>query len=77
MDTVATICGLLGDAGRERYGMEAVSQLDHALQCAQLAEQEGQAQALIAAALMHDIGHLVGAGDEQDCKILGEMGINR
>jgi phosphonate degradation associated HDIG domain protein len=72
MDTVATICGLLTDAGRERYGMEAVSQLDHALQCALLAEQGGHAPALVAAALLHDIGHLVGAGDEG----LAEKGVD-
>ncbi len=72
MDTLDTLCGLLNQAGRERYGMEAVSQLEHALQCARLAELEGRAPALIAAALLHDIGHLVGAGDEG----LAEQGVD-
>jgi phosphonate degradation associated HDIG domain protein len=39
------------------YG-EGVSQLEHALQCAVLAEAEGAAPSLIAAALLHDVGHL-------------------
>jgi phosphonate degradation associated HDIG domain protein len=41
------------------YGGEAVTQLAHALQSAALAEAEGTGDALIAAALLHDIGHLV------------------
>src|SRR5690606_20480083 len=50
---------LLRERGAGRYGNEAVSQLDHALQCAQLAEEAGEAPATIAAALLHDLGHLV------------------
>jgi [1-hydroxy-2-(trimethylamino)ethyl]phosphonate dioxygenase len=49
---------LLETQGRAQYGMEAVSQLQHALQCARLAEQAGAGEALILAALFHDIGHL-------------------
>lgn len=43
--------------GGDFYG-ENVTQLEHALQCAFLAEQEGAGEALIAAALLHDYGHL-------------------
>jgi len=39
------------------YG-EGVSQLEHALQCAVLAEAEGASSSLIVAALLHDVGHL-------------------
>jgi phosphonate degradation associated HDIG domain protein len=42
-----------------RYGSELVSQLEHALQCAQLALAEGAETELVAAAFLHDIGHLV------------------
>ncbi len=35
------------------------SQRQHALQCATLAEQSGAAPALVVAALLHDIGHLI------------------
>src|SRR6516225_6317978 len=38
---------------------EPVSQTEHALQTAWAAEQAGAASALIAAALLHDIGHLL------------------
>lgn len=41
------------------YGGESVTQLAHALQCAALAEADGANEALVAAALLHDVGHLV------------------
>lgn len=50
---------ILCTAGAEQYGLESVSQLTHALQCASLAESDDASPALIAAALLHDIGHLV------------------
>ena len=55
---VEEIIALYEDRGREHYG-EDVSQLDHALQCAALAQADGASDALVAAALLHDIGHLV------------------
>ncbi len=45
--------------GAVQYGAEAVTQQQHALQCAYLAEQAGARPELIAAALLHDLGHLV------------------
>lgn len=44
--------------GLEPYG-EAVSQIDHALQCAALAQKEHASDAMIVAALFHDVGHLL------------------
>jgi phosphonate degradation associated HDIG domain protein len=38
---------------------EAVTELDHALQTAALARDEGAPDHLVAAALLHDVGHLV------------------
>jgi len=46
-------------AGEDLYGDECISQLEHAKQCAMHAELNGSTPALIAAALLHDIGHLV------------------
>ncbi len=43
--------------GNEKYD-EDITQLAHALQCAALADHEGSSEELIAAALLHDIGHL-------------------
>jgi phosphonate degradation associated HDIG domain protein len=44
--------------GDKKYG-EFVTQRQHALQCAMLASQEGSSSALIAASLLHDIGHML------------------
>ena len=41
------------------YAGETVTQLQHALQSAQLAEQSGADATLIVAALLHDLGHMV------------------
>ena len=46
------------DLGRRPY-TEVVSQLEHALQCAWLAERESGDGDLIAAAFLHDIGHMM------------------
>jgi phosphonate degradation associated HDIG domain protein len=44
--------------GAEHYD-EALSQTEHALQCAALARAEGAEDPLVAAALLHDVGHLL------------------
>lgn len=41
------------------YFGEAITQLEHGLQCAYFAEAGGAAETVIIAALLHDIGHLV------------------
>ncbi len=59
-DIVSYIMNLLQTKGADiQYGNEAVTQLEHALQCADLAEQHQLPNATIAAALLHDIGHLL------------------
>ncbi|NJM98281.1 MAG: HD domain-containing protein [Phormidesmis sp. RL_2_1] len=45
--------------GHEQYGREAVTQLQHALQCATYAESAGESSTLVAACLLHDVGHLL------------------
>ena len=45
--------------GNDDYGTDPVRQLEHALQCAALAEAEGAEARLMTAALLHDIGHLI------------------
>lgn len=59
MLTLPTIENLFAHHGAAYYGGEAISQTEHALQCAQLAEQAGEPEAVIVAALLHDIGHLM------------------
>jgi phosphonate degradation associated HDIG domain protein len=50
---------LFADHGAAAYHGEEVSQLEHALQAAHLAEHDGQPATVIAAALLHDVGHLL------------------
>jgi len=58
-DPIAALLALVAsDAAEEMYD-EAVSQRDHALQCADLAIADGVPDALVAAALFHDVGHLL------------------
>lgn len=47
------------ERGGGAYFGEAVSQLEHALQAAWFATRANSAPALVAAALLHDIGHLL------------------
>jgi len=44
--------------GSEKYD-ENISQTEHALQCALLAQQAHATDELVAAALLHDVGHLL------------------
>lgn len=55
------ILRLLKEQGSQQYGLEAVSQLEHALQCAHLAEVAGESADMVIACLLHDLGHLIAA----------------
>ena len=56
IEALFALHGALPCAGRLR---EPVSALEHALQCAQQAEWAQASHSLIAAALLHDIGHFI------------------
>ena len=56
---VTEILSLFQTKGDRAYEGEGVSQLEHALQSAHLAEHDGAAPELVCAALLHDIGHLI------------------
>jgi [1-hydroxy-2-(trimethylamino)ethyl]phosphonate dioxygenase len=56
---VDTLLRNLAERGAAWYGSEPVSVLQHSLQCALLAEQENAPPTLIAAALLHDYGHVL------------------
>ncbi|MFM8284343.1 MAG: phosphonate degradation HD-domain oxygenase [Planctomycetaceae bacterium] len=58
-DPLAAIGDLFDRHGASGYGGEAVTQLEHALQTATLAANAGVADSLVAAALLHDLGHLL------------------
>jgi predicted HD phosphohydrolase len=59
--SIPEITALLLRRGQAQYGDEAINQLQHALQCAHLAEQAGEDSEGISAALLHDLGHLIAA----------------
>jgi phosphonate degradation associated HDIG domain protein len=50
---------IYADRAERRYGLSDVNQLQHALQAAHLAQKAGHPDSLVAAALLHDIGHMV------------------
>ena len=75
---VADVLALFEQWGTETYD-EDVSQLDHALQTAALARADDADDALVAAALLHDVGHLLelrdgGVADGQTDVDLGHEG---
>ncbi|HTB54342.1 MAG TPA: HD domain-containing protein, partial [Trebonia sp.] len=59
---VDEIAELFGSAAAEDYLGEPVTVLAHLLQAGALAEAAGASPTLVAAALLHDVGHLPGVG---------------
>ncbi len=59
IEVIEQIQRLFAERGDSAYGGEAVSQREHALQAAHFARQSGATAALITAALLHDVGHLL------------------
>ena len=58
-DPTDTLFAYFDRRGADGYSGEAVTQEAHALQCAALAEAAGAGEALVVAALLHDLGHLI------------------
>jgi phosphonate degradation associated HDIG domain protein len=71
-EILAEMTRLFEQNGAGMYAGESVTQLEHALQAAHFAEQAAEPDAVIAAALLHDIGHLLHEFEE-DC---AEQGID-
>ena len=57
--SIADIEHLFDQHGHIQYSGEPVTQLEHALQAAHMAEREGAGDALVVAALLHDLGHML------------------
>jgi phosphonate degradation associated HDIG domain protein len=65
MSPVEYVFDVFRKSGADLYLGEEVTQLQHALQAAHLAVRDGASEPRIAAALLHDIGHLMqGAGED-------------
>lgn len=58
MNIIDEIIDLLNKHGGSLYFGEQVTETEHALQCAHLAQQSGASNEVVAGALLHDIGHL-------------------
>ena len=63
--TVDEIFSYYEKYGDHEYG-EEVTQLEHMIQSAQLAEQEGYDEEVILPAFLHDVGHLVADGENAE-----------
>jgi [1-hydroxy-2-(trimethylamino)ethyl]phosphonate dioxygenase len=63
MSVLDDIADLFARYGGESYG-EGVTQLEHALQTAALAAVAGADDALVVAALLHDVGHFLQPTDD-------------
>jgi len=57
--SIFRIAALYAAKGGRMYSGEPVTQLEHAPQTAWLAERAGASDAVVAASLLHDIGHVV------------------
>lgn len=70
-DRIGRLIDLLEASAGAGYIGESVSQLDHALQAAQLAEAAGAPEHELLAALLHDVGHLC----DPDAGRMGGIGV--
>jgi [1-hydroxy-2-(trimethylamino)ethyl]phosphonate dioxygenase len=57
-EVVRWILELFRERGEQHYG-EQITQREHALQTALLAQRAGESSALVVACLLHDLGHLL------------------
>ncbi len=64
IDSVDELFGLLATGGGAAYFGEPVTVLEHSLQAAWFLQRQGSANTLIAAGLLHDLGHLLHAEGE-------------
>ncbi len=66
VERIEQLFSVHGSTAYEGARRESVSALEHALQCAQLAEWAHAEAPLVAAAFLHDIGHFIAADPEAD-----------
>lgn len=73
--SVADVLDLYERWGPENYD-EGLSQLEHALQTAALAVADGASDELVAAALLHDIGHLLDLAAAEGAWVPGDIDLD-
>ncbi|XP_070577883.1 2-amino-1-hydroxyethylphosphonate dioxygenase (glycine-forming)-like [Ptychodera flava] len=59
--------------GCSSYIGEAVTQQEHAIQCAMLARKQGYSEEVILGAFLHDIGHMVGIDQGFERMVTGDI----
>jgi phosphonate degradation associated HDIG domain protein len=72
MDILNVLRNCFATAGPRPYAGETVTQVEHALQCAASAELRGASDSLVAAAFLHDIGHMI----DKDGEHLARRGVD-
>ena len=73
-NTVAEVLQIFSDLGSSSYIGEPVSSTEHALQAAYLAKLANQPDEIIAGALLHDLGHLIGLSAPDKYERMGHCG---
>ena len=63
IEVVVRLAKLFAEQGEGEYLGEAVTQAEHMLQAAACAQRAGASNALVAASLLHDVGHLLEDGE--------------
>jgi 2-amino-1-hydroxyethylphosphonate dioxygenase (glycine-forming) len=63
--------------GKSDYIGEKVSSVEHAEQAAQCGRNAGASDAVVVAALLHDVGHLLGLAEPDKFERMGECGVMR
>ena len=72
-EVLNSLRGLFDSVGSEMYDPSSdVTQIEHALQAARLAEAEGSSRDLVAASFLHDIGHLLLGNKDGKSEFLDE-----
>lgn len=61
---------------RDYIGEDGISQVEHALQCATLAEQAGESDWMVLACLCHDVGHLLAFDGGIKRELMGVYGVS-
>ena len=71
---MSSVFQLFKDKGNSDYVGEAVSQVVHGVQCAYHAKASGASDEVIAGALLHDVGHMLGMRDPKAFEWMGDCG---
>jgi phosphonate degradation associated HDIG domain protein len=80
VEAAERVTAILRASSHMDYIGEAVSQLEHALQCAKFAADSGADDETVLGAMLHDVGHLsLGEADQDESSLarMGAMGVLR